>query len=275
MLCCVAQMSSKKDVDANLAMAEQLIEQAAIKGVRLLVLPEMFACLGVTNQYEMAVTRFTKEDVLATLSGWSKKFSMYIVAGSMPMAEKNQSEMASHEKVHAACLVYSPEGKQIANYHKIHLFDVEVEDEKGSYKESDTFLAGHSPKMAQIDNIKLGLTVCYDLRFPELFQHYMAKNCQIITVPSAFTYQTGKAHWEVLLRARAIETQSFILAANQVGVHEDGRRTWGQSMIIDPSGEVLAEVTENEPGLAIAELDFERLAHRRKTMPLQQHKRLI
>ena len=272
MLCCVVQMNSKKDVDANLAIAEQLIEEAAKKSVKLIVLPEMFACLGVTNQYEMAATRFTEEDVLATLAGWSKKFKMYLVAGSMPMA--SAGEATHSQKVHAACLVYSPEGEKIANYHKIHLFDVDVEDEKGSYKESDTFVAGQLPKIAKIDNVKLGLSICYDLRFPELFQHYMAENCQIMTVPSAFTYQTGKAHWEILLRARAIETQSFILAANQVGVHEDGRRTWGHSMIVDPSGEILAEVAADEPGIAIAELNFERLANRRKTMPLQQHKRL-
>ena len=222
----------------------------------------------------MAATRFTEEDVLATLAGWSKKFKMYLVAGSMPTVNSGKEDVIHSNKVHAACLVFSPEGKQIANYHKIHLFDVDVEDEKGSYKESDTFIAGQSPQIAQLDDVKLGLSICYDLRFPELFQHYMAENCQIMTVPSAFTYQTGKAHWEILLRARAIETQSFILAANQVGVHEDGRRTWGHSMIVDPSGEILAQVTGDEPGIAIAELNFERLAHRRKTMPLQQHKRL-
>jgi nitrilase len=265
-------MNSKKDVDANLKEAEQFIERAVQKGVKLVVLPEMFACLGVSNQHEVATSRFTEEDVLATLSAWSHRFKIYLVAGSMPMTNLDQSE--SSQKVHAACLVFSPEGKQIANYNKIHLFDVDVEDEKGSYKESDTFIAGSAPEIAQIDDLKLGLTICYDLRFPELFQHYMAQGCQLMTVPSAFTYETGKAHWEILLRARAIETQSFILAANQVGVHEDGRRTWGHSMIIDPNGEILARVTGEEPGLAIAELDIKRLLTRRKAMPLLQHKRL-
>ncbi len=274
MLCCVAQMNSKKDVTTNLREAEKLIEKASKKNVKLFVLPEMFACLGVANQYEMAASRFTEKDVLATLASWSKKFQMYLVAGSMPMTSTSTEEISQARKVHAASVVFSPEGKQIANYHKIHLFDVDVADEKGSYKESDTFIAGQSPEIAQVGDIKLGLTICYDLRFPELFQYYMAEKCQIMTVPSAFTYQTGKAHWEILLRARAIETQSFILAANQVGIHEDGRRTWGHSMIVDPSGEILAEVVEDEPGLAIAELDFERLTQRRQAMPLLQHKRL-
>ena len=269
MLCCVAQMNSGKDVDANLHSAQQLIERAAQKGVELLVLPEMFACLGVTNQHEIAGKRFVEKDVLATLAGWSKQYQMYLVAGSIPM-----TTATSDNKVHATCLVYSPEGKQIADYHKIHLFDVDVADEKGSYKESDTFKAGSKPKVVNIDDVKLGLSVCYDLRFPELYQHYMAEGCQIMTIPSAFTYQTGEAHWEILIRARAIETQSFILAANQVGVHEDGRRTWGQSMIVDPSGKILAQVSKPEPGLAIANLDFNNLQKRREAMPLQQHKRL-
>ena len=279
MLCGVAQMNSGKDVNDNLIEAEKLISSAAQEGVRLLVLPEMFACLGVINQHEMAISRFTEKDVLKTLAGWSKKFKMYLVAGSMPTINNTSKELTSKnqeqcKKVNAACLVFSPEGKKIADYHKIHLFDVDVADEKGSYKESDTFIAGSKPVTVNVGEITLGLSICYDLRFPELFQHYMSEGCQIMTVPSAFTYQTGLMHWEVLLRARAIETQSFILAANQVGVHEDGRKTWGHSMIVSPDGDILAQVTKNEPGLAIAELNFEHLRKRRQAMPLQQHKRL-
>ena len=271
MLCCVAQMNSKKDVTTNLREAEQLIEKASKKDVKLLVLPEMFACLGVANQYEMAASRFTEKDVLATLAGWSKKYQMYLVAGSMPMTSTNTEEMNQANKVHAACLVFSPQGKQIASYNKIHLFDVDVADEKGSYKESDTFIAGQSPEVAEIGDIKLGLTICYDLRFPELFQYYMAENCQIMTVPSAFTYQTGKAHWEVLLRARAIENQCYVVGANQGGVHTANRRTWGHSIIVDPWGDTLGMLDQG-PSVLVREIEIHYLRQLRGNMPIQQHK---
>ncbi len=269
MRCAVIQMTSQKDVDVNLKAAEKLIAQAAKLQAELVVLPEMFACLGVSDQFKLAGSRFTSRDVLAVLATWSKHYQLYIVAGSMPTLA-SQSE----HKVHASCIVFSPQGKQLASYKKIHLFDVEVADEKGSYKESNTFLAGTAPNDVMIKDHKLGLSICYDLRFPELYQEYMAQGCQIMSVPSAFTYQTGKAHWEILLRARAIETQSFILAANQVGIHEDGRRTWGHSMIVSPTGVVLAELGGDEPGVAMAQLDFKILQQCRQRMPLQQHKRL-
>jgi predicted amidohydrolase len=270
MWCGVVQMNSQKDVNTNLRVAEQLIKQASEQKARLVVLPEMFASLGMVGQHELAVSRFTPKDVLATLAAWSKQFQVFLVAGSVPIVSDSDAK-----KVHATSLVFSPKGVQLAAYEKIHLFDVLVSDEKGSYKESDTFLPGSTAQSVDIDNIKLGLTICYDLRFPELFQQYMKQGCQVISVPSAFTYQTGKVHWEILLRARAIETQSYILAANQVGVHEDGRRTWGHSMIVSPTGEVLAEVTQASAGLAMAEIDLNRLQKCRDNMPLIKHKRLI
>jgi len=270
MWCAVIQMNSQKDVDVNLLAAQQLIKQASQQGAQLLVLPEMFACLGMSKQYDLAASRFTHQDVLATLAGWGKKYQVYIVAGSVPMISD-----LDDKRVHASCLVFSPNGEQLATYNKIHLFDVLVGDEKGAYKESNTFIAGAEPKQVQVAGVNLGLSICYDLRFPELFQHYMMQGCDIISVPSAFTYKTGQAHWEILLRARAIETQSYILAANQVGQHEDGRRTWGHSMIVAPNGEILSQVMGTEPGIALAQLDFTRLKKCREAMPLKQHKRLI
>ena len=270
MWCGVIQMNSQKDVDANLLAAEQLIKKASQQGCQLLVLPEMFACLGMAKQYDLAASRFTSQDVLATLASWSKKYQVYLVAGSVPMVSDRDDK-----RVHASCLVFSPQGKQLAIYNKIHLFDVMVEDEKGAYKESNTFLAGTEPQQVQVAEASLGLSICYDLRFPELFQHYMLQGCDIISVPSAFTYKTGQAHWEILLRARAIETQSYILAANQVGQHEDGRRTWGHSMIVAPNGEILSQIMGTEPGIAMAQLDFSSLKKCREAMPLKQHKRLI
>jgi len=270
MWCGVIQLNSQKDVDANLLAAEQLIKKASQQGCQLLVLPEMFACLGMAKQYDLAASRFTSQDVLATLASWGKKYRVYLVAGSVPMVSDRDDK-----RVHASCLVFSPQGKQLAIYNKIHLFDVLVEDEKGAYKESNTFLAGTEPQQVQVAEANLGLSICYDLRFPELFQHYMLQGCDIISVPSAFTYKTGQAHWEILLRARAIETQSYILAANQVGQHEDGRRTWGHSMIVAPNGDILSQVMGSEPGIAMARLDFSSLKKCREAMPLKQHKRLI
>jgi nitrilase len=265
----VIQMNSGAELEPNLREAEHWIQLAADYGSELAVLPETFACLGVKNQYQLARQRFTENDVLSTIAGWAKQHKLFIIAGSIPLTTDH-----SEEKVHAASLVFSPEGKIIAQYNKIHLFDVNVADNKGQYRESDTFVAGDKPVTAQILDQVVGLSICYDLRFPELYQHYVSQDCSIMTVPSAFTYATGQQHWEILLRARAIETQSFILAPNQVGVHEDGRETWGQSMIVAPNGEILAQLDSSEPGVITTDLDFELREQIQQAMPLKQHKTL-
>ena len=262
-------MVSGQDVDKNLAQAESLFNSIEGQGIELIVLPEMFACLGVKNQVALAKARFNDSDVLKTIADWSKRLSANIVAGSVPL-----TAVDNEDRVKASCLVYDAEGQMQTRYDKIHLFDVDVADNKGSYRESDTFSPGETPSTANINGKRLGLSICYDLRFPELFQQYQAQSCDMITVPSAFTYKTGQAHWEILLRARAVETQSFVLAANQGGLHDDGRETWGHSMIIAPTGEILAEVTESGPGVAVAELDFNLLKQVRSAMPIVQHKRL-
>lgn len=271
MRCAVVQMNSVKDVDTNLKCTYEFIALAAKQQCRLVVLPEMFACIGVKNQSDLATSRFHKQDVLLVLANWAKEFSIYIVAGSLPF---NQTESIDNSKVLASCFVFSPNAEILSRYDKIHLFDVNVADEKGSYRESDTFQAGNKPQTVMCDNKRLGLSICYDLRFPELFQVYQQAHCDLITVPSAFTYQTGKKHWATLLQARAIETQSFVLAANQVGIHEDGRKTWGHSMIVGPDGDILAEVKGEKTGLAIADLDFNLIQQCRINMPLLAHKRL-
>lgn len=265
----LVQMTSGREVDENLSQAFALVKEAASREAQLVVLPEMFACLGVTNQKQLAVQRFHNDDVLGTLSNWAKSLNLFLIAGSVPLSP---SESSSQSKVHAACLVFNPKGQCIQQYNKMHLFDVDVADNKGSYRESDTFLSGDQPAMTDIDGHSLGLSICYDLRFPELYQFYMASGCRLITVPSAFTYETGRQHWEVLLRARAIETQSFVLAANQTGVHEDRRQTWGHSMVVSPTGEVLAQLRE-EVGVVVADLDMSLIEKCRSAMPLQQHKR--
>lgn len=266
----VIQMTSVKSVDQNLDQTKTLLCSAHEQGAEIAILPEMFACLGVKNQYQLAQSRFVKGDVLTLLGQWANQYQMYLVAGSVPMLP----EQNAGEKVLAASLVFSPQGAHIGQYNKIHLFDVDVGDEKGRYCESDTFLAGTETKTVDVAGHKLGLSVCYDLRFPELYQVYQQQECELITAPSAFTYETGRKHWEVLLRARAIETQSFVLAANQVGVHEDGRRTWGQSMIIAPDGEILAQGGSEHPQVLLADLDFNLLHQCRNKMPVRQHKRV-
>ena len=269
MLVAAIQMNSTKDYSDNMSEAKRWVECAVKKHARLILLPEMFACIGVSNQIELAKNYFTIDKLEKTIGQWAKQYDVYIVAGSLPFCSSVEG------KVYAASFVFSPNGEIIAQYNKIHLFDVSVEDEKGQYRESETFLAGTDPVTTEIDQHKLGLSICYDIRFPELFQDYQQQGCDLITVPSAFTYKTGKMHWKTLLKARAIETQSFVIAANQCGVHQDGRRTWGHSMIISPQGEVLDEVVTNLPGVAVADLDFTEMAKIRASMPLLSHKRLI
>ncbi len=266
----VIQMVSGKDVDQNLDRVDFLLDGLDSQDVDIVVLPEMFACLGVTDQVALANSRFNEDDVLKALSGWANRLNCYLIAGSLPL-----TTIDDPQKVHAACLVFNPQGQIQSRYNKIHLFDVDVDDSKGSYRESDTFLPGISPEVSEIGIHKLGLSICYDVRFPELYQHYLQQGCDLIAVPSAFTFNTGQAHWEVLLRARAIETQSFILAANQGGTHEDGRETWGHTMIVAPNGEILAQVEKAGEGIAIAELDFDLLRHVRSAMPIRHHKRSI
>jgi predicted amidohydrolase len=263
----IIQMTSGKDHVANFLNAEKWIKQAAEKQARLIVLPEMFACMG-GDQVKLAKNNFTTAQLELSVGQWAKEHKVFIVAGSVPFTSPVKN------KVFSASFLFSPDGKIIAHYNKIHLFDVIVDDEKGQYQESDTFEPGTEPSMVSIDNLRLGLSVCYDLRFPELYQVYQKQQCNIITVPAAFTYKTGKMHWKTLLKARAIETQSFIVAANQCGVHEDGRRTWGHSMIVSPNGEVLAELEKDEPGMAVVNLDIDGQALLKKNMPLLNHKRL-
>jgi deaminated glutathione amidase len=191
------------------------------------------------------------------------------VCGSLPFSVESNPD-----KFYAGSLVLGPNGEQLARYNKVHLFDVDVDDSVGQYRESDTYAAGNDIVSTKVFGWILGLSVCYDLRFPELYQAHFKGGAQIISVPSAFTYSTGKAHWEVLLKARAIETQSYIVAANQTGSHSSTRQTWGHSMIVDPWGEVIASCA-SEVGYCMAEVEQETINSVRRNMPLIQHKRLI
>lgn len=271
----VVQMSSTSDMDSNLKCAERLISEAAHKGASLVLLPENFAALGADNHYSIGLREALNSEA-HTLRKWlaniARKYQVWLVAGSIPMASRpDDTLLESH--VRAACLVLNDLGEEVARYDKIHLFDVDVADAYGSYRESDTVEPGNQVVLVDTPCGRLGLAICYDLRFAELFHQLRAQGAEIISVPSAFTAVTGEAHWQVLLRARAIETQCYVLAANQCGQHSETRHSYGHSMIIDPWGEVVASVTD-KPAVACIDIDLERVAQVRQRMPVAQHHRL-
>lgn len=276
----VIQMVSGADVLANLTDAARLITQAANEGARLVLLPENFAVLdgGPLDQYSEAEGE-SGGRIQSLLSDLAQQHGLFIVGGTMPMSTRPvadgdvPAQAVTIGKVRPASLVFNPQGNQIARYDKIHLFDVTVADKQAQYSESRSFEPGTTPVCIATPFGKLGLSVCYDLRFPELYRQLLKEGAEIFTVPSAFTEVTGAAHWEVLLRARAIENQCYVLAANQGGVHNSSRETFGHSMIVDPWGKVLACVEKGE-GVAIAELDMGMLHELRERMPVQQHQRI-
>lgn len=272
----VLQMCSSVDSVDNLQCAEQLIANAAGQGASVLVLPENFALLGAANPYQAGL-RETQNIDNGTLRKWlaemARQYGVWLVAGSIPMASRPDDSLLE-KHVRAVCLVFNDRGDEVARYDKIHLFDVDVADDYGSYRESDTVEPGDQLVLVDTPCGRIGLTICYDLRFAEQFYQLRERGAEIITVPSAFTATTGVAHWEVLLRARAIETQCYIVAPNQVGQHSATRGSYGHSMIVDPWGEVLARL-EGKTGVASAKVDLEYLRAVRRRMPVHNHHRLI
>lgn len=269
----VVQMVSGRELESNLAQAESLLQQAKSEGAQLVVLPENFAYFGYAPLGEVAEGIGRDNPVCAFLAEQSKRLALWIVAGTAPFAASAGGEAASAGKVFAGNSVWNPAGEMVARYDKCHLFDVAVADGVGRYQESDTFVAGDGPLSVPTPWGDLGLSVCYDLRFPEYYRQLMAESMTMISVPSAFTYQTGKAHWQVLLQARAIENQCFVLAANQGGDHGKQRVTYGHSCIVSPWGDVLAMRSNPGPGLAVAQLDFAQLQQLRLKMPTLKHRR--
>ena len=262
------QMVSGISLDANLSEALRLLRQAAHAGAELAVLPEYFCFMGHKDEDKLLLA---EEAGLGTvqdfLSDAARDLKMWVVGGTLPMAVPDPTHAAN------ASLVYNPKGQRVARYDKIHLF--RYDNGREAYDESAVLQAGEKPEAFELKDRagqawRVGMSVCYDLRFAEL---YKALAAQILLVPSAFTFTTGQAHWEVLLRARAIENQAFVIASAQGGVHENGRRTWGHSMVIDPWGEVLAMHAVG-PGVALAEIDMARLDSVRRQLPSLQHRRL-
>ena len=269
----IVQMNSGRLLSENLDNAEQLIKQAKQQGAALVVLPENFAVFNTSQMYKTGVIEASDQPVIrAFLSRQAKLNQIFLVAGTLPVATVDTSLDAKEQRVRAASFLYDDRGEEMARYDKIHLFDANIADGHGSYRESDTFEPGDQPVAADTPLGKIGMSVCYDLRFPELYRILFNKGAQLITVPSAFTATTGEAHWEPLLRARAIENLSYVLASNQCGSHGPNRRTWGRSMIIDPWGKVIAQAGD-EPTVIVAEIDLDLVSQHRADLPVAEHQR--
>ncbi|MDE2149865.1 MAG: carbon-nitrogen hydrolase family protein [Gammaproteobacteria bacterium] len=266
-LAAVVQMQSGASVAANLERATMLLAQARRDGARLAVLPENFALMGAHERDKLAAAETDGDGPIQRfLAASARELGLWIVAGTVPLA-------AGANHVYGACLVYDDAGRRAARYDKIHLFDVQTPDGR-VYRESASLAAG-TPQAVCVDGPlgRLGLSVCYDLRFPELYRRLAAGGAQVLCVPSAFTVPTGRAHWLALLSARAIENQCYVLAAAQCGQHPGGRLTYGHSLILDPWGEVLAQLAGDE-GVACARLDLQRLREVRADFPALAHRRL-
>ena len=263
----VIQMVSQDDVLANLRAARLLLEQAAAAGARLAVLPENFAAIGRRDLPRLGRAEALGEGpILPWLRQAARDLGLWIVAGTLPLPPDDQPEA----KPHACSLLIDAQGQRVARYDKLHLFDVDVADNRGQYRESDDYAHGARLVVADTPVGRLGLTVCYDLRFPAMYSALRAAGAELISAPSAFTAVTGEAHWQVLVRARAIETQCYLLAANQGGIHPGGRATYGHSAIIDPWGRPLAEQAQGE-ALLLAGRDAAEQAAIRQRMPVQSH----
>lgn len=259
----VAQMNSSSSIEENLKQVELLMDEARNAEAQLIVLPENFAFMGMNEQDKLHKAEiYGQGPVQNKISQLAKRTGLWVVAGTIALK-------GIGAKVRASSIVYDDKGFVVARYDKIHLFDVRVSDVE-AHCESATVERGSDLIVADTPIGTIGLTVCYDLRFPELYQQLVAKGAQIFTVASAFTATTGLAHWEVLLRARAIENLSYVLAANQGGHHENGRQTYGHSMIVEPWGAV-STVRQEGMGLAIAEIDLQHLQQIRRQFPNIEH----
>jgi len=262
------QMASGPNVKANLAEAEKLIAIAVQQNAGLVVLPENFALMGIKDVDKVAIAEQEGEGMLQDfLREQALKHNIWLVGGTIPLRSEEPG------KVYGACLLYNDKGEMVLRYNKLHLFDVMLQANNESYTESETITSGRDVVVAETPFGKLGLAVCYDLRFPELFRAMVDDGMELCAIPSAFTALTGRAHWESLLRARAIENMSFMIASGQGGYHISGRETYGDSMIIDPWGGVLNRLPHGA-GVVVAEIDMAMLERTREAFPVLEHRML-
>jgi predicted amidohydrolase len=262
-----AQMSSQGDVGANLDRVAALIGEAAGRGAALVLLPENFAFLGDEEGKRALAEDLDALDgpIARRLSEAARAHRVTVLAGGMP------ERSGDRDRPFNTCAVFGPDGRLAARYRKIHLFDVDLAERR--YRESAATAAGEAPVVAVAAGFQVGLSICYDLRFPELYRALAAAGAEVLVVPAAFTVTTGKDHWHVLLRARAIESQCYVVAAAQWGKHPGGRLTYGKSCVIDPWGEVIAQSSEGE-GVILAPIDRGYLGRVRESLPSLRHRRL-
>ena len=261
------QMASGPQVAANLSEVARHIGKAATAGAGLVVLPENFAIMAQQDAERLAAAEQDGQGVIQDfLANQARTHGVWLVGGTVPIVANDP------KRVRAACLLFNDQGERVARYDKIHLFDVRL-DNGELYNESASIEPGDSPVVADTPFGKLGLAVCYDLRFPELFRRLLDAGAELFAVPSAFTVRTGRAHWDVLVRARAVENLSYVIAAAQGGYHVNGRETYGDSMIVNPWGEVLDRLARGS-GVVMAELDRRYFEHTRTSFPSIQHRKL-
>lgn len=264
------QMIATPRVAENLARARTLCETAAARGAELVALPEYFCLMGQRDHDKLAIAELPGHGpIQGFLANTARELGLWLIGGTLPLVVPNDGAHAFNTS-----LVFNPQGEQVARYDKIHLF--RFDDGERRYDEAASLRAGTQPVAWQAvdrqgEALRVGLSVCYDVRFPELYRALGQPPCDLLVVPAAFTYPTGEAHWELLLRARAVENQCYVLASAQGGMHENGRRTWGHSMVIDPWGRVLDVLPEGE-GVVVAELDRQAAQRIRTQLPALQHR---
>lgn len=258
------QMTSSANPADNIAVIAQRLPHLVAQGAEWVVLPENALVFGAKADYHRHAHPLGEGELFVAMAELARQHGIWLVIGSMPVRR-------SHG-VTTTCVVLNAEGGLVADYDKLHMFDVDVADGHRRYRESETFTAGERVITTSTPFGKLGLSICYDVRFPHLYTQLAAQGAQILLVPAAFTAVTGRAHWETLLRARAIETQCWLVAVNQTGVHHGGRETWGHSLVISPWGEIVTDLGR-EAGNGVAAIDLTQIDTCRTAMPVQQHRR--
>ena len=271
----LVQMVSSQHVQTNLRRAEALIKQAASEDVAAIFLPENFAALGNPSPAKIGLAEIgINGPIREFIHGISREIGCWLFAGTIPLAIRPDGKPTAGDRMRAASIVVNDHGEEVARYDKIHMFDVVVDDSQRNYVESETYEHGDHLQTVDTPFGSFGLSVCYDIRFPEVYRELHARGVQNLVIPSAFTTVTGAAHFEVLMRARAIENFCFTIAACQGGDHDSGRRTFGNSMVVSPWGEVLAKAKPGEDVVTV-ELDYELQDKIRRDMPVNLQKRLV